>query len=234
MAPGDCRSLPQHRSSVDQLPHPSWRRAAERGLPLVSSARALRQDWRADDGYRDRSLRQFLVAGSEYASARDWVRLGNLYLQDGVWNGERILPEGYSEFVRTVAPAWAADNNPVYGAFFWLNNLGSFPVPKSAYYMSGAGGQTTLIVPSHDLVVVRLGHFKGAQAGTRAFRAHWSCSWTPYPPCIDRELEITTLSCFGDLTLLSVDLVPVCNAFANSRLPATRLRSSPSRRNWSR
>ena len=111
----------------------------------------------------------FLLQGSEYASARDWARLGNLYLQDGVWNGEQILPEGYSEFVRTVAPAWAADNNPVYGAFFWLNNLGSFPVPKSAYYMSGAGGQTTLIVPSHDLVVVRLGHFKGAQAGTPSF-----------------------------------------------------------------
>jgi CubicO group peptidase (beta-lactamase class C family) len=111
----------------------------------------------------------FLLQGSEYASARDWARLGNLYLQDGVWNGERILPEGYSEFVRTVAPAWAADNNPVYGAFFWLNNLGSFPVPTSAYYMSGAGGQTTLIVPSHDLVVVRLGHFRGAQAGNSSF-----------------------------------------------------------------
>ena len=36
--------------------------------------------------------------------------------------------------------------------------------------MAGAGGQTTMIVPSHDLVVVRLGHYKGEAAGTVAFR----------------------------------------------------------------
>jgi len=43
-------------------------------------------------------------------------------------------------------------------------------VPKDAYYMSGAGGQTTLIIPSHDLVVVRLGHYKGATQGGASFR----------------------------------------------------------------
>ncbi|MDH3224638.1 MAG: serine hydrolase, partial [Gemmatimonadota bacterium] len=47
---------------------------------------------------------------------------------------------------------------------------GGFPVPESAYYMAGAGGQTTLIVPTHDLVVVRLGHYSGAQAGGQALR----------------------------------------------------------------
>ena len=107
----------------------------------------------------------FLTQGYELASGRDWARLGNLYLQDGVWNGERILPEGYAKFVSTVAPAWEADKRPVYGAFFWINGDGTFPVPKDAYYMSGAGGQTTLIVPSHELVVVRMGHFKGATPG---------------------------------------------------------------------
>jgi CubicO group peptidase (beta-lactamase class C family) len=107
----------------------------------------------------------FLTQGYELASGRDWARLGNLYLQDGVWNGERILPEGYAAFVSTVAPAWEADRRPVYGGFFWINGDGAFPVPKQAYYMAGAGGQTTLIVPSHDLVVVRLGHYKGAAAG---------------------------------------------------------------------
>jgi CubicO group peptidase (beta-lactamase class C family) len=109
----------------------------------------------------------FLTQGYDLMSGRDWARLGNLYLQDGVWNGERILPEGYVTFVSTLAPAWKADGRPIYGGFFWINGTGTFPVPKEAYYMSGAGGQTTLIVPSHDLVVVRLGHFKGSQAGSR-------------------------------------------------------------------
>jgi len=112
----------------------------------------------------------FLTQGYEFASGRDWARLGNLYLQDGVWNGERILPEGWAKFVSTLAPAWQADNRPIYGAFFWINGDGALPVPREAYFMSGAGGQTTLIVPSHDLVVVRLGHFKGSLAGEGGFK----------------------------------------------------------------
>jgi CubicO group peptidase (beta-lactamase class C family) len=112
----------------------------------------------------------FLSQGYEFASARDWARLGNLYLQNGVWNGERVLPEGFVKFVSTLAPAWVADQNPVYGGFFWINGDGSYPVPRSAYFMSGAGGQKTMIIPSHDLVVVRLGHFKGADEGLKSFK----------------------------------------------------------------
>jgi CubicO group peptidase (beta-lactamase class C family) len=112
----------------------------------------------------------FLLQGYELASARDWARLGNLYLQSGVWNGERILPEGWSKFVSTLAPAWEADRRPVYGGFFWLNGDGSYPVPKDTYYMAGAGGQWTMIIPSHDLVVVRLGHYRGSAAGAESFR----------------------------------------------------------------
>jgi CubicO group peptidase (beta-lactamase class C family) len=111
----------------------------------------------------------FLTQGYELASARDWARLGNLYLQDGVWNGERILPEGYVKFVSTPAPAWVADQRPVYGGFFWINGEGTFPVPRDAYYMAGAGGQFTLIVPLLDLVVVRLGHYRGGGTGSYAF-----------------------------------------------------------------
>jgi CubicO group peptidase (beta-lactamase class C family) len=111
----------------------------------------------------------FLTQGYELASGRDWARLGNLYLQDGVVNGERLLPEGYVKFVSTLAPAWEADGRPIYGGFFWINGTGELPVPKEAYYMSGAGGQTTLILPSHDLVVVRLGHFKGSDQGEESF-----------------------------------------------------------------
>jgi CubicO group peptidase (beta-lactamase class C family) len=110
----------------------------------------------------------FLLQGYELGSGRDWARLGNLYLQDGIWNGERMLPEGWAKFVSTVAPAWEADGRPVYGGFFWINGEGTFPIPKEAYYMAGAGGQYTIIIPSHDLVVVRLGHYKGADAGEKA------------------------------------------------------------------
>ena len=111
----------------------------------------------------------FLTQGYEFASARDWARLGNLYLNDGIANGERILPEGFVKFVSTLAPAWEADQRRIYGGFFWLNLEGTYPVPADAYYMSGAGGQTTLIIPSHDLVVVRLGHYKGSAAGDSGF-----------------------------------------------------------------
>ena len=107
----------------------------------------------------------FLLNGYELGPGRDWARLGLLYLQDGAWNGERILPEGFVDFVRIPAPAWS---EPVYGGFFWLNRTRLWPLPDNAYYMAGAGGQYTLIVPTHDLVVVRLGHYKGEEAGGRA------------------------------------------------------------------
>lgn len=112
----------------------------------------------------------FLTQGYEFASARDWARLGNLYLQDGVWNGQRLLPEGFVRFVSTPAPAWVADHRPIYGGFFWINGDGEYPVPRSAYFMSGAGGQKTMMIPSHDLVVVRLGHYKGSSAGDQSFK----------------------------------------------------------------
>tara|TARA_Y100000815_G_scaffold272949_1_gene302993 strand:- start:1015 stop:2040 length:1026 start_codon:yes stop_codon:yes gene_type:complete len=107
----------------------------------------------------------FLLNGYEFISARDWARLANLYLQDGVVAGKRLLPEGWSEFVSTPAPGWVADGRPIYGGFFWLNRgprATRMPVPEDAYFMAGAGGQKTIIVPSHDLVVVRIGHFSGA------------------------------------------------------------------------
>ena len=124
----------------------------------------------------------YLLQGYELAPARDWARLGNLYLQDGVWLGERILPEGYTEFVSTLAPAWKADGRPIYGGFFWINGTGSFPVPPEAYYMAGAGGQTTLIIPSHDLVVVWQGHYSGARAGGRALRNALALLMEAVPP----------------------------------------------------
>jgi CubicO group peptidase (beta-lactamase class C family) len=106
----------------------------------------------------------FLGQGYEAVAARDWARLGNLYLQDGVWNGERLLPPGYVDHVSTVAPAWLADGRPVYGGgFFWVNGDGAQPFPTTAFAMLGAGGQSAWIVPSHGLVIVRIGKYRGAQ-----------------------------------------------------------------------
>jgi CubicO group peptidase (beta-lactamase class C family) len=110
-----------------------------------------------------------LGQGSEMVAARDWARLANLYLQDGVWNGERLLPEGYVEHVSTVAPAWQADGRDVYGGgFFWVNGDGGTPIPRSAYSMRGAGGQSATIIPTHGLVVVRIGKYRMARAGGAA------------------------------------------------------------------
>lgn len=108
----------------------------------------------------------FLTQGYEFLPARDWARLANLYVQDGVWNGERLLPDGYVDYVRTLAPAWVADGRPVYGGgFFWVNGDGADPIPKESFSMQGAGGQSTTIVPDRDLVIVRLGKYRGATAG---------------------------------------------------------------------
>lgn len=110
----------------------------------------------------------FLAQRYDLASARDWTRLGNLYLQDGVWNGERILPRGFVKFVSEVAPAWATDGQPIYGGFFWINGDGALAVPRDAYYMNGTGNQFAVIIQSHDLVVVRLGHARGAPIGAES------------------------------------------------------------------
>jgi CubicO group peptidase (beta-lactamase class C family) len=113
----------------------------------------------------------FLTHGYEAASGRDWARIANLYLQDGVWNGERILPEGYAKFVGTLAPAWVADGRPQYGGLFWVNGDGAWPAPNDMYFMAGVGGQQVMIIPSHQLAVVRLGHYKGVRAAGGATRA---------------------------------------------------------------
>ena len=123
-----------------------------------------------------------LTQGYDFMAARDWARLGNLYLQDGVWKGQRILPEGYVKFVSSLAPAWKADGRPIYGGFFWINGDGKFPVPKEAYFMGGAGGQFTLIIPSHNVVVVRLGHFKGESAGEASLRRSLALLMDAVPP----------------------------------------------------
>ena len=101
----------------------------------------------------------FLSASALYASARDWARLGLLFVQDGVWNGERLLPEGWLAY--SLRPTVAAPDDR-YGAHLWLNlpdsaDFGEPPMPRDAFYMLGHDQQVVAMVPSRDLVIVRLG-----------------------------------------------------------------------------
>ena len=57
----------------------------------------------------------FILSGYDYLSTRDWIRFGQLYLQDGIWQGERILPTGWTDFVATPPPAGEKEN---YGGMF--------------------------------------------------------------------------------------------------------------------
>lgn len=95
------------------------------------------------------------------ASARDWARFGQLYLNDGVAGGKRILPEGWVNYSATATPnAWVG-----IGAGFWTNqgeSLGAnFRVehgwPRDAFFAKGTIGQYTIVIPSEKLVIVRLG-----------------------------------------------------------------------------
>jgi CubicO group peptidase (beta-lactamase class C family) len=105
----------------------------------------------------------YLGGSLVWASARDFAKFGYLYLRDGVWDGERLLPEGWVDFSRS-HPDGPKEN--VYGAGFWLTTDGDAPVPSyqrrdappwDSFAAEGHEGQTIFIVPSRDLVIVRLG-----------------------------------------------------------------------------
>lgn len=101
----------------------------------------------------------FILTGYDFASAHDWVRFGLLHLWDGVWQGERILPEWWVDFISTPAPA---DTSQGYGGLWWLNRGGSMSrVPADAFWASGYMGQRTMVIPSRDMVIVRLGPSPG-------------------------------------------------------------------------
>ena len=102
-------------------------------------------------------LGNFIGSSQVYTTARDLARFGLLYLNDGVWNDERILPEGWAEFVAQRAPAFPVSEGGIgYGAQFWL--LGDFDgVPGGTFTSSGNKGQHSTVVPSENLVIVRTG-----------------------------------------------------------------------------
>ena len=90
-----------------------------------------------------------------YATARDYARFALLYLQDGVFNGERILPEDWVHYSTTSAQ----DSQGRYGAFFWLNQDRHYPAaPEDMFSCQGHDGQQIFIIPSKELAVVVLGY----------------------------------------------------------------------------
>ena len=108
----------------------------------------------------------FILSSHVYTNARDLARFGLLYLNGGEWNGERIISEEWIDFVRTPAPATASTGNQ-YGGQWWLVPDGRNDVPHDAYSTSGNRGQYVVVVPSHDLVIVRRGLDYGRQGFNR-------------------------------------------------------------------
>ncbi|MFB6299013.1 MAG: serine hydrolase domain-containing protein [Halobacteriales archaeon] len=105
----------------------------------------------------------FIMTGFNYGTARDWARFGLLHLQEGKWQGEQLFPDGWIDFITEPAPAHPDDG---YGGQFWLNQSQEFPeVPADAYGARGARGQITMVIPSLDMVIVRLGHTPHYDAG---------------------------------------------------------------------
>ena len=104
----------------------------------------------------------FVGSSYMYATPRDWAKIGLLYMQDGIWNGERLLPEGWVEYSLTPARAAPGGN---YGAQIWLNagdegDPESRPMPNlpaNAYYLSGFEGQNIVMLPDQELIVLRMG-----------------------------------------------------------------------------
>jgi CubicO group peptidase (beta-lactamase class C family) len=118
----------------------------------------------------------FVGSSYSYGTARDWARFGLLYLNDGVWNNERILPEGWVKYTTTPAPG--ADRGQ-YGAQFWLNagapgNAANryYPdVPTDLFWADGFEAQNVFIIPSKKLVVVKLSLSQGDYLDDNKFLA---------------------------------------------------------------
>ncbi|MBW2448557.1 MAG: serine hydrolase [Deltaproteobacteria bacterium] len=99
----------------------------------------------------------FMGGSHCYCSARDFARFGYLYLRDGVWDGRRILPEGWVDYSRSPS---ALSPEGTYGAHFWVT-----PGSLGLFSCQGAFGQRTIICPKLDLVIVRLGRTAPEKVG---------------------------------------------------------------------
>jgi len=106
----------------------------------------------------------FILSSQVWTTARDLARLGILYLQDGMWEGERILPEGWVQYVSSPLgpqpPEKRSNGTAIagYGAQFWLFNERFPNIPNDAFAAMGNRGQYLVIIPSKNIVIVRRGY----------------------------------------------------------------------------
>jgi CubicO group peptidase (beta-lactamase class C family) len=164
---------------LQTAPGRSWRYASGSSNVLV---RALRRAARASPDAFARLPREALFAplgmrsatieldaagmpvGSSFmhASAHDWLRFGQFLLQDGVWQGQRLLPAGWVQYMRTATPQATRGD---FGAHMWVRvpepyNSRAVPrpaLPDDAFHLVGHEGQLLSVVPSRRLVVLRMG-----------------------------------------------------------------------------
>lgn len=99
----------------------------------------------------------YILSSQVWTTARDMARMGLLYLGDGTWDGKRLLPEGWRNYVARPSGPQPQGNPFGYGASFWLMNR-SEGVPADAFAAFGNRGQYLVIIPSRDLVIVRRGY----------------------------------------------------------------------------
>lgn len=119
----------------------------------------LETDWQSD----------FILSSQVWTTSRDLARLGVLHLQNGVWEGEQILPKDWLNYVSKPAPAQPPKGAPGYGAQWWLYNERFPELPNDTIAARGNRGQFLLVIPSENLVVVRRGY---DLAGEQGFSEH--------------------------------------------------------------
>jgi CubicO group peptidase (beta-lactamase class C family) len=122
--------------------HPPARLFAELGM----KGTVAETDWQGD----------YILSSQVWATAEDLAKLGQLYLEDGVWNNKRILPEGWVKYVTTPSGPQPPTGTFGYGAGFWLLNREE-GVPPDIFAAIGNRGQYVVIVPSRKVVIVRRG-----------------------------------------------------------------------------
>ena len=117
--------------------------------PLGMAHSVAETDWRGD----------YILSSQVWSTARDLARLGQFWLHDGVWQGKRILPEGWMRYMTTPSGPQPA-SGPGYGATLWLFGPAQ-GLPAGSYAAQGNRGQYVMVIPSERLVIVRRGEDPG-------------------------------------------------------------------------